>query len=170
MMQMILFYMFGGLALCGALGVVLSRNIIRAAVQLLLALLGVAGLYFLLRAEFLAAVQLVIYVGGTLVLIIFGVMLTSRSGVRTLQPSLVERLFASFASILLLGVLVLLILTTRWHSVESSQGETYSVRRTGEAFLGDYLLAFELASLLLLGVMLGAAYLAKRRQHDKGGQ
>lgn len=170
MIQVILFYMFGGLALVGALGVVLSRNIIRAAVQLLLALLGVAGLYFLLHAEFLAAVQLVIYVGGTLVLIIFGVMLTSRSSGNVLQPTLAERAFAFVASLLLLGVLVLSILTTRWRTIESPPVEIYPVRRTGEAFLGDYLLVFELASLLLLGVMIGAAYLAKRRQHDKGVQ
>jgi NADH-quinone oxidoreductase subunit J len=168
-MQVVLFYMFGGLALFGALGVVLSRNIIRAAVQLLLALLGVAGLYFLLYAEFLAAVQLVIYVGGTLVLIIFGVMLTSRSGVRTLQPKPLERLFAISTTILLSGALILMFLTTRWRSDVSSSVEVYPVRRLGEAFLGDYLLAFELASLLLLGVMIGAAYLAKRRQQNKGG-
>lgn len=170
MMQGVLFYMFAGLALCGALGVVFSQNIIRAAVQLLLALLGVAGLYFLLHAEFLAAVQLVIYVGGTLVLIIFGVMLTSRSGVRALQPKPAERLFAFCSSMVLLGALVLSILTTRWRSVEPVAVENYPVRRTGEVLLGDYVLVFELASLLLLGVMIGAAYLAKRRQHEKGAK
>src|SRR3954463_4520822 len=74
-----LFYLFAGMAAVAALGLVISRNIVRSAVCLLFTLTGVAGLYFLLGAEFLAAVQLVVYAGGTLILIIFGVMLTSKS-------------------------------------------------------------------------------------------
>src|SRR3954452_12493743 len=75
----ILFYLFALMAGGSALCVVISRNIVRTAVALLFTLTGVAGLYFLLSAEFLAAVQLVVYAGGTLILIVFGVMLTSKS-------------------------------------------------------------------------------------------
>jgi len=75
----VLFYIFALLSAASAVGVVVSRNIVRTAVFLLFTLLGVGGLYFLLSAEFLAAVQLVVYAGGTLILIIFGVMLTSKS-------------------------------------------------------------------------------------------
>ncbi len=74
-----LFYLFAAVAAAGAVGVAACRDIVRAAVCLLFALVGVGGLYFLLDAEFLAAVQLVVYVGGILVLIVFGVMLTSTS-------------------------------------------------------------------------------------------
>src|SRR3954471_2510053 len=83
----------GGFALMSgmsALGVVVSRNIVRMAVFLLGTLAGVAGLYFLLSAEFLAAVQLVVYAGGTLILIIFGVMLTSKSPFSRFQPKPAE--------------------------------------------------------------------------------
>ena len=69
---------------------VISRNIVRTAVCLLFTLVGVAGLYFLLSAEFLAAVQLVVYAGGTLILIVFGVMLTSKSPFSRFEPKLVE--------------------------------------------------------------------------------
>src|SRR3954452_5378916 len=75
----ILFWAFALISAASAFGVVISRNIVRTAVCLLFTLLGVGGLYFLLAAEFLAAVQLVVYAGGTLILIVFGVMLTSKS-------------------------------------------------------------------------------------------
>src|SRR5688572_18490401 len=83
-----LFWLFaimtGGSALC----VVITRNVVRMAVSLLFTLAGVAGLYFLLNAEFLAAVQLVVYAGGTLILIIFGVMLTTKSPFSRFEPKL----------------------------------------------------------------------------------
>src|SRR5678815_4628986 len=81
-----LFWLFAGLSGASALGVVLSKNIVRMAVWLLGTLAGVAGLYFLMSAEFLAAVQLVVYAGGTLILIIFGVMLTSKSPFSRFAP------------------------------------------------------------------------------------
>src|SRR5215213_3003607 len=82
----VLFYLFAAMSAGSAIGVVISKNIVRMAVFLLGTLAGVAGLYFLLSAEFLAAVQLVVYAGGTLILIIFGVMLTSKSPFSKFQP------------------------------------------------------------------------------------
>src|ERR1041384_997263 len=100
-METALFYIFGGMAGAAALGVVVSRNIVRTAVFLLFTLVGVAGLYFLLNAEFLAAVQLVVYAGGTLILIIFGVMLTSKSPFSRFEPKPVEVVIAiSVASVI----------------------------------------------------------------------
>src|SRR6059058_2648568 len=96
-----LFYLFALMSAGSAIGVVLSRNIVRTAVCLLFTLLGVGGLYFLLAAEFLAAVQLVVYAGGTLILIVFGVMLTSKSPFSRFEPKLAEVVIAStIASIL----------------------------------------------------------------------
>src|SRR6195256_3290718 len=86
----VLFYLFALISVSSAMAVVVSRNIVRTAVALLFTLLGVGGLYFLLDAEFLAAVQLVVYAGGTLILIIFGVMLTSKSPFSKFEPKLVE--------------------------------------------------------------------------------
>src|ERR1051325_8426262 len=104
--QAVLFYAFAAMSACSAIGLVLSRNIVRTAVCLLFTLVGVAGLYFLLAAEFLAAVQLVVYAGGTLILIIFGVMLTSKSPFSRFEPKLVEIVIAlSGGSILLVALI-----------------------------------------------------------------
>src|SRR6058998_628296 len=86
----VLFYLFAAMAGGTALTVVISRNVVRMAVALLFTLAGVAGLYFLLNAEFLAAVQLVVYAGGTLILIVFGVMLTTKSPFSRFEPKLAE--------------------------------------------------------------------------------
>src|SRR2546423_9343972 len=103
----VLFYAFALMSACAAVGVVVSRNIVRTAVALLFTLLGVGGLYFLLDAEFLAAVQLVVYAGGTLILIIFGVMLTSKSPFSKFEPKLVEVIVAVFIAAGLVGWLLI---------------------------------------------------------------
>src|SRR5919112_986278 len=105
----VLFYLFALMAGGAAVGVVVSRNIVRMAVALLFTLAGVAGLYFLLSAEFLAAVQLVVYAGGTLILIIFGVMLTSKSPFSRFEPKTVEIVVALTIGIVLFASLVLAI-------------------------------------------------------------
>src|SRR4051794_41958823 len=99
-----LFYFFAAMAGVSAIGLVISRNIVRSAVCLLFTLTGVAGLYFLLGAEFLAAVQLVVYAGGTPVPVIFRVMLTNKAPFRRFQPKMVEDgLGTGLASVLVVG-------------------------------------------------------------------
>src|SRR5438477_12859575 len=97
----VLFYIFALMAGVSALAVVITRNIVRMAVALLFTLAGVAGLYFLLNAEFLAAVQLVVYAGGTLILIVFGVMLTSKGPFSRFEPKLGEVVIAFSIAIVL---------------------------------------------------------------------
>jgi NADH-quinone oxidoreductase subunit J len=164
----VLFYLFALITVSAALAVVISRNIVRTAVGLLFALLGVGGLYFLLDAEFLAAVQLVVYAGGTLILIIFGVMLTSKSPFSKFEPKLVEVIVAITISAVLLVALLMAINNTMGHfgTAEQPAGERYPVDLLGQALLGDYLVPFELSSVLLLVVMIGAAYLAKGRRNE----
>src|SRR4051812_23541007 len=166
----VLFYLFAGTAAVSAAGLVLSRNIVRSAVCLLFTLTGVAGLYFLLGAEFLAAVQLVVYAGGTLILIIFGVMLTSKSPFSRFEPKLGEVIVAGSISAILLIALVLAIRGTfpAGTGVEpyATGDERYPMTQLGQALLGDYLLPFEIVSVLLLVVMIGAAYLAKARRRQ----
>ena len=161
----VLFYMFALMSAGSAIGVVISRNIVRTAVCLLFTLVGVAGLYFLLNAEFLAAVQLVVYAGGTLILIIFGVMLTSKSPFSRFEPRLAEIVIALSITLVLFVALVMGIASARFRITDAPQG-SYPVDRLGQALLGDYLIPFELASVLLLAVMIGAAYLAKGRRRD----
>ena len=166
----VLFYIFALMSAVSAIGVVVSRNIVRTAVFLLFTLLGVGGLYFLLSAEFLAAVQLVVYAGGTLILIIFGVMLTSKSPFSRFEPKLVEVVLATVLASELLIALVLAVSSYRFGpaaKVPVSEEAGYPVDRLGQALLGDYLLPFEIASVLLLVVMIGAAYLAKARRREE---
>src|SRR6266576_3785409 len=104
-----LFYLFALVSGVSAVGVVLTRNVVRMAVALLFTLAGVAGLYFLLNAEFLAAVQLVVYAGGTLILIVFGVMLTTKSPFSRFEPKLAEVVVAITVAVVLLTALVMAI-------------------------------------------------------------
>src|SRR5687768_18313203 len=103
----VLFYIFALMSTVSAIGVVISRNIVRTAVFLLFTLLGVGGLYFLLSAEFLAAVQLVVYAGATLILIIFRVMLTSKSPFSRYVPKVSEVMIALSSNLVLLFALTL---------------------------------------------------------------
>src|SRR4051812_3384768 len=161
----VLFWIFALMSALSAFGVVISRNIVRTAVCLLFTLVGVAGLYFLLNSEFLAAVQLVVYAGGTLILIIFGVMLTSKSPFSRFEPKLGEVMVAvSIASVLLVA-LIMGIFRTNFANNELKT-DTYPVDRLGQVLLGDYLVPFEVVSVLLLVVMIGAAYLAKGRRRE----
>jgi NADH-quinone oxidoreductase subunit J len=159
-----LFYLFAGMTGIAAIGVVACRNIVRSAVCLLFTLAGVAGLYFLLNAEFLAAVQLVVYTGGILTLIIFGVMLTSTSPFSRFEPKAGEVVVAiSLAVILLMALILVAVKTPFAQSPDALKGGD-SIALMGQSFLGDYVVPFELASVLLLVVMIGAAYLAKGKR------
>lgn len=171
MMAAALFYIFAFLSGGSALGVVISRNIVRTAVFLLFTLTGVAGLYFLLSAEFLAAVQLVVYAGGTLILIVFGVMLTSKSPYARFEPTLGEVVIGVCIAAVMLIALVAAIVNTipdgkspAFANHPLPADATYPIDRLGIALLGDYLVPFELSSVLLLAVMIGAAFLAKGRR------
>jgi NADH-quinone oxidoreductase subunit J len=161
----VLFWTFALISALSAIGLVISRNIVRTAVCLLFTLVGVAGLYFLLNAEFLAAVQLVVYAGGTLILIIFGVMLTSKSPFSRFEPKVPEVMLAVSINLVLLFALVLGIKRAVFANQPLDTGY-YPIQKLGQALLGDYLVPFELSSELLLAVMIGAAYLAKGRRRD----
>ncbi|HMB96009.1 MAG TPA: NADH-quinone oxidoreductase subunit J [Tepidisphaeraceae bacterium] len=161
----VLFYIFALMSVAAALWVVLSRNIVRTAVGLLFTLIGVSGLYFLLNAEFLAAVQLVVYAGGTLILIVFGVMLTSKSPFSRFEPKLIEVMLAMSFGLVLLITLIAGIVRAKFNSQMIESGY-YPIQTLGQALLGDFLVPFELSSVLLLVVMIGAAYLAKGRKRE----
>ncbi len=161
-MNTLLFILFAAVTAAGGIGVVLFRNIVRAAVCLLFTLAGVAGLYFLLNAEFLAAVQLVVYTGGILILIIFGVMLTSTSAFSRFQPRFHEIVIGTVVAVILFIALTLVALGTPFP--KSAVSVPTSIDTFGQSLLGDYVLPFELASVLLLVVMIGAVFLARGRR------
>lgn len=161
MTEAALFYVFAGVAVLSAIGIAVSRNIVRAAAWLLGMLGAVAGLYFLLAATFLGAIQLIVYAGGTLVLIVFGVMLTARLPGARLPLRRWEVAGGVLVCSLLFGALTAATLHAEWAPrARPAEGEV-TVRQIGEALLTTYLVPFEVASVLLLAVMIGAAYLAR---------
>lgn len=160
MAEAVLFYIVAALVAGCALGCVLSFNIVRMATFLFGTLGGVALLYFMMSATFLGAIQLIVYAGGTLIVIIFGVLLTSQSPWARFVPKRLEIAAGAVVCLLLFGGLVAGVLRQDW-SGAVSQPAWFSVAGFGEALLTTYLVPFELASVLLLAVMIGAAYLAR---------
>jgi NADH-quinone oxidoreductase subunit J len=153
-------------ALAGAVGVVISKEIIRTAMCLLATLVAMAGLYFLLGGYFLGAVQLIVYAGGVLVLFVFGVMLTARSPQVSFEPKWFEMAAGAGICAVLLATLLHVVLRTDWPG-EAGDVPDATVAAIGQQFLGDYLVPFEAASILLLVVMIGAAFLARPIRRDR---
>jgi len=151
--------------LLASLYVVTTRNVVRAAYGLLGALFGVAVLYVLCSADFLAAVQVLIYVGGVNILIIFGVMLTEHMG-RGAYRLVSFNLLPALVTCLLIGTaLALGLWIYPWAAAGEPAGPTAA--RIGELFLTKYLLPFEVASVLLLVVLIGAVAVARKEVRDE---
>lgn len=158
----IVFYVFAFITLTGAGIVVFSRNIVYSAFSLLFTFFGVAGLYVLMMADFLAVTQMLIYVGAILVLVIFGVMLTTnvidvqlRSGTIHVLPAMV--LVAALGAALLH-----VFWYTDWNVLPQPLEVEETAPQIGSMFLGTYVLPFEVASVILLVALIGAAMIARR--------
>lgn len=201
-MSAVLFWLFAAAACGGAVAVVVERNVVRMAFWLIVALGSVAGLFFLLGADFVGATQLLIYVGGTVVLLIFGVMLTATGPLsRQMTVRRGERVLAGVVGLSLFSVFGVSVLAVDWTGdgargarvspgaspliprPSPSYAEGGTTRPLGLKLLGldserlagrggngvGYLLPFEIASVHLLVVLIGAAYLAraKRRTEER---
>jgi NADH-quinone oxidoreductase subunit J len=157
----IIFYIFAILTVVSAGIVVFSKNIIYSAFSLLVTFFTVAGIYVLLNADFIAITQLLIYVGGILVLMLFGVMLTTNATNVELNTQTLKALPATIVVAIVSALLVSTVISTKWQSNESAPMET-TVKGLGELLLTKYLLPFEIASIVLLVAIVGAAFLARR--------
>ena len=145
-----------------AVWVVVSPNLVHSAVSLLFTLFGVAGLYVFLYADFLAATQVVIYVGGILVLIIFGVMLTNKIDDPKLSNQSQNQLIAGVFCLILLVLQFQVIFNTNWNYGEPMIKES-TINDIGLMLLTKYLLPFEVVSVLLLAALIGAAMLSRKK-------
>lgn len=157
----IIFYFISVLTVASGMVVAFSRNILYSAFALLGVFAGVLGLFIMLSADFVAVIQLVIYIGGILILILFAVMLTSKiSDVKFSNRAMVP--IAAVITTLALGAFIFkTYVTTNW-LVASDQVFMVTTRSIGDKLLGEYLLPFEIISLLLVLVMVGAVVLARR--------
>ncbi|MCL5074647.1 MAG: NADH-quinone oxidoreductase subunit J [Chloroflexi bacterium] len=154
------FYILSAILLGSALAVVFFRSLIYSAFSLALSFLSVAGLYILLRADFIAAVQIVIYVGAVMVLVLFAVMLTEQVHSPRSNPFSSQSIAAALMILILLGIMVVAIARTPWVvSPEVTVGPTAAL--LGRLLFTDFALPFEIASIVLLVAMIGAIIIAR---------
>ncbi len=158
----IVFYAFAAITVVSAFVVVFSRNIMYAAFALLFTFFGVAGLYILLQADFLAVTQVLIYVGGILVLLMFGVMLTNNVVSVDIKTGSIHTIPAMILAAIVFGSLAAVFYATWSHVAEPPATATTTTRAIGELLLTSYVLPFEVASVVLLAALVGAAFLARR--------
>lgn len=151
----IIFYFFIALAALTALGIVFSKNVFKSALLLLISLLSVSALYVLSFAEFVAVSQILIYAGGILVVIIFGIMLTTKISGRPLVVDNTNIFSGALAGITMLVLLIRYLPSEPSPVTNGLQAENISV--IGLKILSDYSLPFEIAGLLLLIALVGAA-------------
>lgn len=155
------FYLLAAITVGSALGVALSNNVVYSAFALMGTLLGVAALFVLLGADFLGAVQLLVYVGGILVLTLFAVMLTHRIAEVHVSNRAVGRASGAVVTLAVLGWMIHVARTASW--VVKAQGApaptTYGI---GEALLTQFALPFEIASIVLLAVLIGAVVVSRK--------
>ncbi|NIL97189.1 MAG: hypothetical protein GTO53_06425 [Planctomycetales bacterium] len=186
------FYLFATIACAFALGVLFASNVVRMAFYLIISLAATAGLFFLAGADFVGTMQLVLYVGGTLVLLVFGVMLTAQSPFISLKTGGGEWVLAALVGGTALAVLLPIAVqvggphtsypTAPGDAAADQPGGTITppnptASRIGLGLLGaptddvsGYLLPFEIISIHLLVVLVGAAYLARPKRRAKTGR
>jgi len=157
----IIFYLFAAVTVVSAFFVVTTRNIVHSAFYLLLTLFGVAGLYILLGADFVSIVQLVVYIGGILILILFGVMLTQKITSVDIKTKTTQLLPAAIGVGLLGGFLISALTGTQWRNFNTPVPET-TASGLGLLLMQEYIVAFELLGILLLVVLVGAASMARK--------
>ena len=173
-MELIVFVLASAMMLIGAFGVITRRNPVHAALSLVLTLFGVAVHFVALEAYFLAAVQIIVYAGAIVVLFLFVIMLLGVDKAEDLrtEPLVAQRWLAGIAGLGLLGLLVIAVsrgvevLTTRAEglatSAEGASGDA-NIQQLARSVFGDYVVAFELTSILLVVAVVGTVMLARRR-------
>lgn len=161
----VLFYMLAALTLVSGILAVITRQIFRAAIFLLFSLIGIAGLFFWMRYDFIAAVQIVVYVGGITVLIIFSIFLTQQAGELLPKQRPGRQIWAALAAFCGFALTMLQVLQHSFKPTFDLAVEP-SVANIGTSMLGvgdnGYALPFELVSILLLAAMIGCIVIALR--------
>ena len=162
-----MFWLIAGLTGLCAVATVITQNIVRSATWLLFTLAGTSGIFFLLGADIVGAIQLLVYVGGTMVLVVFGVMLTAQQQFLKIKTRPQEWIVGGILAV----TLFFLLANT---SLRMGEGKTSppaeampGAGQLGVGFLTTYLLPFEIISVHLLVVLIGAAYLARAKRRSK---
>ena len=166
--NVIMFYLFSAIILVFSFMSITTRRILRAAVYLLFVLIATAGLYFLLQYQFMAAVQLTLYAGGIVVLIIFSILLTHHISHRFKHPDLTKLIMGVSVAVIGSGITIYTILTYPFQTSTVTELPA-TMENIGNQLLGidknGYVLPFELISILLLAAMVAAIIIAKKEKN-----
>jgi NADH-quinone oxidoreductase subunit J len=170
MLDQALFYLFAALAVAGAVLTVTARNVVHSAIYLITSLLATAGIFLLLQAQFLFAVQIILYVGGIMVLFIFVIMLVNLEVALHQMRFNRQKWVAGLLALVLAAQIGLAIWYTRgggggFDQPLSTAGglRAHNTEQIGERLFGQYMVPFEVASVLLLVAMIGAVVMGKKR-------
>lgn len=151
-----------GLGLVAAVGAVLFRNLFHAGLALALVLVTIAGIFVSVGAEFLGMVQILLYVGGVMTLIIYTIMLTGRLGARDALVQNRQGIFAAIAGGFFVFAIGRVILGATWPQREGDLGAPLSVEDLGISLMTDYVFPFEVLGVLLFAVLIGAIVIARQ--------
>ncbi len=165
----VIFYLIAAFILGAGLLAVTSRKIFRSAIWLLFSLVGIAALYFWMQVEFIAAVQIVVYVGGIVVLIIFSIFLTQQSGKEMPAPPVKRKIFSLLAAVF--GIALIYNLINGYRFIEQpARPFSAAVSEIGTQMLSTsehgYILPFEVVSMLLLAAMIGCIVIAMKNKEN----
>jgi NADH-quinone oxidoreductase subunit J len=166
-METVLFYLFAGIALLAAISMVVQKRVIYSAISLILCLCAIAALYLILEAPFIAAVQIIVYAGAIMVLFLFVIMLLDPFSAAVLRDKKKYlRYAAGILGLLALGMLIPLL--NSYHLSQSPRnsetiGSVGTANQIGQALFSEYLLPFEMTSVLILVAIIGVVVLARRR-------
>ena len=161
-MLTMIFYLFASITVLSAIFVVTTRNVVHSAFYLLFTLFGIAGLYITLGADFVGIVQLIVYVGGILILILFGVMLTNKVTTVQIKTGTVQLLPASAAVGILAGFIIYIFNNTSWFTKTNAVTTSSTLTDIGTLLMNQYAVAFELLGIVLLIALIGAASMARK--------
>jgi len=170
-METALFYLLGGIALIAAISVIAQRRVFYSAISLIICLCAVSGLYMMLEAPFIAAIQIVVYAGAIMVLFLFVIMLLDPFSAALLKDK--KKYLAYFA--VLIGIILFMTFLRHLKSydmaftpknLDSTAGGVSSVSRLGQLLFNEYLLPFEVTSVLILIAIIGVVVLAKRQRQS----
>lgn len=154
----IAFYIFGLVSVGGAVGMITARKLVHSAIFLVVSFLGVAVIYILARADFLAGVQVLIYAGAIMILMLFAIMLTPGQVEAAAQPG--QRVAAGLVAGAFLVMAAFTLTGTSWPMAQTLSDKP-TTEAIGQLILNKYVLPFELASVLLLAAMVGAILIAR---------
>lgn len=158
----VIFWCLAVIIVGSAAATVFSKNIIYSAFSLIFTFLGVAGIYVLLNADFLAVTQIMVYVGGILTLLLFGVMLTNRITMMSLKTDVVNFIPGIIvAASVLASLLYVIWVGSTWYAVPKDTWNS-TVQEIGKLTITQYVLPFEVVSIVLLIALIGAAYMARK--------